>query len=275
MYVLACAAAFAAAYLLNITWISIFYHRGLAHRALDLSPRMVRFVAATGPWVTGMDPASWVCMHRLHHTHSDTTEDPHSPTNVGLLGVLLAQLHSYRRVQRRLNRGDPETLQVIEDLPFGPSWLNRRGFALVPYVTHAVILIAIALATGAWLLSAALWVGLMSHPIQGWAVNALGHAVGDRNFETDDDSRNNHLVAWLIAGEGYQNNHHAHPASARFGFHRGEVDPGWWICQLFEGLGLLVIRRDLLIAHVLSEARTAEQPEPGEESVVFLPGRAA
>ena len=86
MYLLICVAVFAAAYLLNITYISVFYHRALAHRAIDMGPRMRRFVVATGPWITGMDPKAWVCMHRLHHVHSDTEKDPHSPVFVGIPG---------------------------------------------------------------------------------------------------------------------------------------------------------------------------------------------
>lgn len=76
---------------------------------------------------------------------------------------------------------------------------------------------------------------------------SLGHAVGGRNFETSDNSRNNHFAAWLIFGEGFQNNHHQYPASARFSFRRHEVDLGYFAARVLERLGVLHIRRATLI----------------------------
>jgi stearoyl-CoA desaturase (delta-9 desaturase) len=98
-----------------------------------------------------------------------------------------------------------------------------------------------------WALGACYFFGIMSHPIEGWIVNSLGHAVGGRNFETPDNSRNNHLAAWLILGEGYQNNHHRYPASAKFSYQPWELDLGFGVSLLLEQLGLLEIRRELLI----------------------------
>lgn len=248
MYLLACVAVFAVAYLLNMTWISVFYHRALAHKAIDLGPRMRRFVVAVGPWITGMDPRAWVCMHRLHHVHSDTPEDPHSPVNVGIIGVLLSQLLSYRDMQRGLVRRNPELTRRVRDLDWeSPRWLYRPTTAFMPYFVHAAIATGLALATGWWLLAAAFWFGMMSHPIQGWLVNSFGHAVGSRNFETDDNSRNTWLIGLLIAGEGFQNNHHAWPASAKFSFRWWELDAGWGIARGLDSVGLVSIRRDRLI----------------------------
>ena len=80
-------ALFAASYCLNIVYMSVFYHRGFTHGAFTMGPRLRRFVAVTGSWVTGLDPKAWACMHRLHHLHSDNAGDPHSPHQVGVLGV--------------------------------------------------------------------------------------------------------------------------------------------------------------------------------------------
>src|SRR5581483_4658789 len=62
---------FAASYVLNIVYMTVFYHRGFTHGAFTMGPRLRRLVAATGSWVTGLDPKAWACMHRLHHLHSD------------------------------------------------------------------------------------------------------------------------------------------------------------------------------------------------------------
>src|SRR4051812_2757551 len=117
-YYVACLAVFAAAYLLNITYITVFYHRGLTHQAVRLSPFARKLVVATGNWVTGLDPKGWSCMHRLHHVHSDTQKDPHSPRYFGIVGLMLAQLDSYNRILRRLNKGDPEVSRLVSDLDF-------------------------------------------------------------------------------------------------------------------------------------------------------------
>jgi stearoyl-CoA desaturase (Delta-9 desaturase) len=248
MYLLLCAAVFLAAYLLNIAWISVFYHRALAHHAIDLGPRMQRFVVATGPWITGMDPKAWVCMHRLHHVHSDTPRDPHSPANVGVFGVLTEQFRSYTHIQRGLLHNDPTVTRRVRDLDFDvPEWMYNPYTALLPYIVHAAIAVSFALVTNMWLLAAAFWLGMMSHPIQGWLVNAFAHAVGGRNFDTRDNSRNTWLLGLLIAGEGLQNNHHAFPASAKFSFRWWEVDPGWAMVNGLSLFGLVTVRQDKLI----------------------------
>jgi stearoyl-CoA desaturase (delta-9 desaturase) len=78
-------------------------------------------------------------------------------------------------------------------------------------------------------------------------VNALGHAVGSRNFDLPDNSRNNHLAAWLILGEGFQNNHHRYPASPRFSYRAYEIDLGYAACLTMEAIGAVKIERSLLM----------------------------
>lgn len=254
MYLLLCISVFLAAYLVNATTISLFYHRGLAHGALRLGPRLSRFVATFGVWITGLDPLGWVCMHRLHHDHSDTDKDPHSPVHLGLVGVLFGQLRSYERVLVGLARGEAHYSSRVADIDFPVSWINRRRLWLLPYLAHLGVALAIALPTGMWALAACYYLGMMSHPIEGWMVNSLGHAVGGRNFDTPDNSRNNHLAAWLIMGEGYQNNHHRYPASARFSYRPSEIDLGYGLCLLLEKLGVLEINRATLIPRGTAQA---------------------
>lgn len=246
MYLLACGAVFVVAYLLNIVAVSVGYHRGFAHKALRLHPLFRRALIAGGNWVTGLDPKAWVVMHRLHHEHSDTPQDPHSPVNVGILGIGGAQLRSYKRVIVGLLRHDPRYTRYAKDLDFPVSRLNRTGRWWLPYALHAVVGIALGASVG-WLFGAAYFIGMMSHPVQGFLVNSFGHAVGGRNFDTPDNSRNNHLVAWLILGEGFQNNHHRYPASALFAYRRTELDPGYLACLLLERIGWVEIQRQTLI----------------------------
>ncbi|MNX76490.1 Fatty acid desaturase [compost metagenome] len=242
-YYLLCAVVLVVAYLINTTYITVFYHRGLAHGAVTLKPWLRRFVAVTGSWVTGIDPKAWACMHRQHHTYSDTAKDPHSPLNSNIFAVMLDQLRSYERILVQLLKGRPDTTAIVEDLDFPVSWVNRKRVWYLPYVAHLAIAIALGVFGGGWLLGACYFFGLMSHPIEGWLVNSFAHAFGYRNFETEDNSRNNTLIAWLVMGEGYQNNHHAHPGSAKFAFRRFELDLGYGVCLVLKGLGLLEIPR--------------------------------
>ncbi len=265
MYVLACLGVFLAAYLINAIMITVFYHRGLAHRAVSLRPWARKLTIHAGIWFTGLDPKGWACMHRRHHAYSDSAQDPHSPLNLGMWGVLLGQLKAYERTLVGLARGEREFTRQVEDLDFPISWLNRKRVWYLPYLTHLAISLAIALPTGMWALAAAYYFGIMSHPIEGWIVNAFGHAVGSRNFETSDNSRNNHLAAWLVFGEGYQNNHHRYATSAKFSYQWWEVDPGYAFCLVLEKLGVLDIRRDTLIPSSAA-VRAAQARGPAVES---------
>jgi stearoyl-CoA desaturase (delta-9 desaturase) len=234
-------AVFVAAYLLNIYYVTVLYHRGLTHGAVRLRPFTRALVVKTGNWVTGLDPKGWACMHRLHHLHSDTPLDPHSPSHNGLVALMLVQLRSYNRILVKLIKGDAATTAVVKDLDFEVSWLNRRGLWLLPYLLHAGISVAIVIVGHAWLLGAAYYFGMMSHPIQGWMVNALAHRFGYRNYATPDDSKNNTAVALLVFGEGYQNNHHHRPRSAKFSVKWFELDLGYALCRASQALGLLDI----------------------------------
>ena len=260
MYLALCGAVFLAAYLLNILTITVGYHRGLAHKAVRLHPALRRAVLVGGNWLTGLDPKAWVVMHRLHHEHSDTPLDPHSPVNVGILGIGMEQLRSYKRVIIGLLRNEPAYTRYAKDLDFPLNTLNSSGRWYLPYVLHAVIGLGLGLGIG-WLLGAAYFLGVMSHPLQGGIVNSLGHAMGGRNFDTSDNSRNNHLAAWLIFGEGFQNNHHRYPGSASFSYRRHEIDMGYGACVLLEKLGLATIQREYLIPRPPRESTAEAQAQ--------------
>ena len=239
-------------YTLSALVITVGYHRGLAHDAVTLHPAARRFIVLFGNWITGLDPKGWSVMHRRHHAFSDTERDPHSPVNVGLVGILFEQLRSYERVLVGLARGEAEYTQYAEGLDFELSWLNRHGLWWLPYAFHVACGVGIGFAVSPWI-GLAWALGIMSHPLQGGMVNALGHSVGGRNFDIDDRSTNNLVAAVLIAGEGYQNNHHAFPDSAKFSFRPWEVDWGFGACLVMEGLGLLRVNYAALIPHHRTE----------------------
>lgn len=247
-YVVLCGLVFAACWGLTIVTTSVGYHRALAHGAVELRRPWRRLLVASGIWLTGIDPKAWVVMHRLHHAHADTPDDPHAPRRVGVLGFLgmfREQLLGYHRVLEGLRADDPRYTSLGHDLEMSwPARTRRTSVAVVPHVALATAIVALG---GGWLLAAALFFGMMlSHLVQGAMINYFGHAHGGRNFATNDNSRNHHLAAWLALGEGFQNNHHRHPSSARFSYQKGEVDPGYGACLVLEKLGVLQVNRRTL-----------------------------
>ena len=244
MYALACILVLIAAYGLTIVVTSVGYHRALAHGSVRLSPWARKALLTFGPWVTGFDAKAWVVMHRMHHLHSDTPDDPHSPVNVGFKGIFQAQLEGYARTQAGLLRNDPAYTSMGRDLEM--SWPLRSRMWWAPYVLHAAVGLVVALTLG-WWLAIALVAGLLSHVVQGAIINYFGHAWGGRNFEIADNSRNNHAAAWLVLGEGFQNNHHRYPSSARFSYRKREVDLGYGVCRALELFGVLRVVRHTLM----------------------------
>ena len=246
---------FSAGYLLNVFYITVFYHRGLTHRAVVLKPSIERWIARTGNWLTGIDPKAWACMHRMHHLHSDSELDPHSPIHQGVFGVLMGQLHSYEHALKKLIKRDPIFTRLVADIPFDVSFLNRKKLWILPYLLHVLIAIGLGLAFHHVLIGLAYFVGIMSHPVQGWMVNSLAHRFGYVNFKRADHSRNNLMVGLLVFGEGYQNNHHEYPKHARFSAKWWELDMGYWMCLVGKQLGMLEIpaRRPLHVDSSVSD----------------------
>ena len=238
-----CFICFFFGYTINMFYISVLYHRALTHKSILLGPKMLKWLGLTGVWFTGLDPKTWACMHRLHHTYSDTDKDPHSPARFGVLGVWISQYTSYMEIQKKLLAQDPELNLLVKDIPFNVSYTNRKNLSWLPYIIHGII----GFVLGSWLngfAGAAYFLGMMSHPVQGWMVNALAHKYGKRNFSTPDQSTNNTLVGIFVFGEGYQNNHHHAPQNAKFSVKWYEIDFGYLMCLISEKIGILKINRN-------------------------------
>ena len=202
---------------------TVFLHRALSHKALSLSPP-VRFAFRFVTWMTtGIRPRQWVAVHRKHHAYTDVEGDPHSPLIEGFWKVQLGNVLLYRDAAK-----DKELVaKYARDLP-----ADRWDKVLFD---HAFLGLGLGIAV---LCLAAGWeVGLLAalfHTViylaVNSAVNAVGHRYGKKIYE--NTARNNQWLAWLTAGEGLHNNHHAAPTSARLSHAGGEIDPGWWIISL-------------------------------------------
>lgn len=221
-----------------------FYHRYFSHRTFRTS-RFVQIVfALIGASCVQRGPLWWAAHHRNHHRHADTDLDPHSP---GVRGFLWSHMGWF--LTGKAFRTD---IARVPDWVIFPElrWLDRYD-TLVP-----VVLAASLYGLGAWLHHAAphwqtsgsqmlVWGFFVSTVLLFHAtvtINSLAHRYGKRRFETRDDSRNNFWLALLTFGEGWHNNHHFCPGTARQGFRWWEVDVTWYGLRLMAALGLI---RDL------------------------------
>lgn len=211
--------------------IGIGYHRLLTHRGFTTSKWLMRFFALCGTLGLQSGPISWVTTHRLHHAFTDTDKDPHSPRNgifwshMGWIFKGTAQNHSHSVRQRY----SPD-LMKDPFLRFIDKW----------YWASTVILAAALYAIGGWTM--VIWAVAARIVVSWhftWMVDSVTHLWGSRRFDTREDSRNNALVAAVTFGEGWHNNHHAYPRSARHGLTWSEIDLNWIQLLALKKLGLI------------------------------------
>jgi len=210
--------------------ISLGYHRLHTHRSYRIAKPIEYFLAFCGAMTLEGGPISWVATHRLHHQNSDQHGDPHSPRD----GVWWAHAgwllfgESAQTNTRLMSKYAP-------DLARDPFYVTLNNYHWAPLLLTAAVLFAI----GGW--SMCLW-GSCIRVVVGlhatWLVNSATHLWGSRRFATRDDSRNNWWVALLTFGEGWHNNHHAHPTSARHGLAWYEFDPSWLQLKVLKALGI-------------------------------------
>ena len=230
-----------AMYAVRMLAITGFYHRYFSHKAFKTS-RPVQFLfAVAGASAVQRGPLWWAAHHRHHHAHSDQPGDSHSPKQRGFW-------HSH--VTWFLNRKNYRTRsELIGDLQRYPElrFLDRYDM-LVPTLLACAMLglgtllerQAPGLGTNGWQML--VWGFVISTVVlyhATFTVNSLAHSFGRRRYATRDDSRNNLWLALLTFGEGWHNNHHHYPGSARQGFFWWEVDVTWYFLRTLQALGLI------------------------------------
>ena len=217
--------------------ISLGYHRLHTHRSYRIPRWMDYMFAVFGTLNMEGGPIFWVATHRLHHQKSDQPGDPHSPRDGAWwshCGWLLVGESKHNNT-KLMSKYAPDLMRD----PFY-RWLNHYHW--VPIVVLAVVLYAVG---GAPLFFWGIFLRVTFGLHATWLVNSAAHMWGGRRFDTRDDSRNNWLVALISFGEGWHNNHHAHPTSARHGLAWYEIDASWMLLSVLRGLG---IARDVRVA---------------------------
>jgi stearoyl-CoA desaturase (delta-9 desaturase) len=237
---------FVAGWILTASGITIGFHRLITHRSFE-TYRIVRaFWMMMGALAVQGSPLVWCAVHRRHHELSDQPGDPHSPHLAGkgflntLKGFWFAQvgwLFSGYWSSPELKRYVPDLLEdkllVVVD-KFYYLWV------LVSLLIPAGIGYAV---DGTWkgALLGVLWGGLarifFTHHVT-WAINSVCHLMGRYDYESGDESRNNPVCAILAMGEGWHNNHHAFPTSARHGLEWWQFDSSWLVIRTMQLFGL-------------------------------------
>ena len=210
--------------------IGMGFHRLITHRGYKVPKLFEYFLVTCGMLAIEGGPVQWVTTHRIHHAHADQTGDPHTPRDGGWWA------HVGWILRRNAQDHDLATLER-----YAPDLITNRYYILLDrfYYVPLIILAVSLLVFGGW--SVMLWgiflrVTLALHTT--WLVNSATHMWGRQRFETGEDSRNSWWVALLTFGEGWHNNHHAHPTSARHGLKWYEIDLNWWGIRVLQLLGL-------------------------------------
>ncbi len=212
-------------YLVRMFAITAGYHRYFSHRTFKTSRAFQLVLAVLGMTAAQQGPLWWAAHHRRHHKFSDQPEDIHSPRQRGFVWShmqwILAKRHKATDYAR------------IPDFAKYPElrFLNDHDLAFV--IATAVVTFLVGGATG-------LFWGFFVSLVACWhitfCINSLAHVWGRRRYATDDDSRNNALLAVLTLGEGWHNNHHHYQRSARQGFYWWEIDVSYYVLKALEAI---------------------------------------
>ena len=210
--------------------IGMAYHRLLTHRSYKTHKGIEYFLTACATLALEGGPIFWVATHRIHHQKSDREGDPHSPREGGWWA------HAGWII-----KGDGLHHDASLLARYAPDLFRDRFHVWISewhWVSNVLVGLAL-LAYGG--IPYVLW-GIFFRTTFGlhctWLVNSATHMWGSRRFETRDDSTNNWWVAALSFGEGWHNNHHAHPTSARHGLAWYELDVNWIGISALKALGL-------------------------------------
>ena len=221
---------------ITIICVTLFLHRGQAHRAIIFHPILSHFMRFWLWLTTGMVTKQWVAVHRKHHRFSDAEGDPHSPHVFGFWKVLFKGAFLYNDASKDKVMVDTYSAGTPSD------WMEHNV-----YTPHSRLGIGILLVFNIIVFG---WLGLLIWGIQMiwiplWAagvINGLGHWWGYKNGETKEHSRNISPWGIVIGGEELHNNHHLSPASPKLSHKWFEFDMGWAWFKIFESLKLAKVR---------------------------------
>ena len=221
---------------ITIICVTLFLHRGQAHKSIEFHPILSHFMRAWLWLTTGMVTKQWVAIHRKHHGYSDQEGDPHSPHVYGIKNIFLRGVYYYYLAAK-------DAKMIVQYGKGTPSdWIERKL-----YTPHSRLGILIMLVIDLVLfgpIGLVVW-GIQMLWIPFWAagvINGVGHWIGYRNGVTKDQSRNISPWGIWIGGEELHNNHHLEAANPKLSRRWFEFDVGWMWLSLFRLVGLAKLR---------------------------------
>ncbi len=228
-------------YVVRMFAITGFYHRYFAHKTFKTSRWFQLVMAVAGASAVQKGPIWWASHHRHHHAHSDDEHDVHSPAQLGFWWSHMGWVMT-------TESNDPPA-RLVKDLRRYPelTFIDKYHM-IVPVLFGAFVLglgVLIERFLPSWGSTAGqvfVWGFLVSTIVLyhgTYTINSLSHQFGRQRFETGDDSRNNFWLALLTLGEGWHNNHHYYPGSARQGFYWWEIDIAYYGLKLLSWCGLI------------------------------------
>lgn len=238
-----------ALYVIRMFAITGFYHRYFSHRAFKTS-RGCQFVfALLGATAVQRGPLWWAGHHRRHHSRSDQIEDAHSPIQHGFLwshmGWFTAPAHFSTNLSTVKDFARYPELCILDRF----DTFVALGFLATLYALGTLCEFAIPGLglTGSQLVVWGFFISTVMLYHATYTINSLAHRFGRQRYRTNDQSRNNWLLALLTLGEGWHNNHHYYPATARQGFYWWEIDVTYYLLLLLSRLGLIWDLRPLSV----------------------------
>lgn len=235
---------FFAHWFLSLFVHTFFLHRFASHQMYTTSKNWEKVFYLSTWFLQGSSylvPRAYAVMHRMHHTYSDTEQDPHSPHF--FKDVVDMMKHTYI-IYDNFNAGkkmpDP---QFTKD--YLPSWdkLDRIGNSLLTRVLFALAYIAFYIVFApAWYWYLLLPIHFFMGPIQGAIVNWCGHKYGYRNYENGDHSKNSTPWGVLLMGELFQNNHHKDGANPNFARKWFEFDLTFQVMKLMHLMRIIRLK---------------------------------
>ena len=236
-------------HLCGLFGINLCYHRLLTHRGLACPKWLEHAMVVVAMSCFQETPARWVAVHRRHHEYSDAQPDPHSPLASFFWGHMgwilvhqpeLSRLGIYQRYAKDILR---DRFYVALERNNWLLWINLGQMPLFFGVGFAVAWLSgdppgEAVNTGLGIVLFGVFVRTVLVWHITWAVNSVTHLWGYRNYETDEDSRNNLVVGLISNGEGWHNNHHADQRAAAHGHQWWEFDATWRTIRALEMVGL-------------------------------------
>jgi stearoyl-CoA desaturase (delta-9 desaturase) len=232
---------------------TFFHHRYASHSAFKMSKFWERFFYIFTYVAQGshyMSPRAYAIMHRLHHAHTDTEQDPHSPNfSSNIFSMMWRTRNFYQDILKGRKQVEEKFLKNL------PNWRSFDRWATSAYSAVLWTLVYIAFfmlfASSPWLYFL-LPVIIAMGPFHGAIINWFAHKIGYRNFRLNNTSRNFPVVDLLMLGESYHNNHHKRPSSINFGFRWHEIDPIYPVILLLNWLHVIELPEVAVVQQKIS-----------------------